>query len=78
MADKDRIGALWRKGDGKWFSGTIEGPLTLAEGEKLSIVVFSNDKTKETQPDFNILKARKREDAPAKKSSEFDDEIPGF
>ena len=75
MADKDRIGALWKKGDGKWFSGTIEGPLNLAEGEKLSIVVFSNDKTKETQPDFNILKARKREDA---KKSDFSEDIPNF
>jgi predicted DNA-binding antitoxin AbrB/MazE fold protein len=71
-----RLGALWIKGSGdkKFFSGTIEGPLELKEGEKLSIVVFHNKKTKDTQPDWNILKAIKKDSA--KQADGFSDDIP--
>ena len=80
MADNDKVGALWCKsgpqGD-RFYTGTIEGPLNLAEGEKLRIVCFSNKKTKDTQPDYNILKSKPKQEgqAPAKKG-DFDSAIP--
>ena len=81
MADNDKIGALWEKSDqardNTYFTGTIEGPLNLAEGEKLRIVCFSNKKTKDTQPDYNILKSKPREVGQDRKS-DFSDDIPNF
>lgn len=81
MANEGKIGALWRKSDPQrdndYFTGTIEGPITLAEGEKLRIVCFSNKKTKDTQPDYNILKSKPREGGKApEKSGDFNETIP--
>lgn len=48
------IGALWKKEskDGKiYFSGNIE----IAEGNKIRVVVFANDRKKnEREPDYRI------------------------
>ena len=56
MAEKS-IGALWSKEgkNGTYMTGTIE----LEEGQKVSIVIFSNDKGGvETRPDYRIFKQR--------------------
>lgn len=57
----DRIGALWKKVSkntgNEYFTGEIE-----INGEKHGIVMFYNKKTKETQPDFNIIKQKPREE----------------
>lgn len=79
MADNDRIGAIWKGKDGKdYFTGSIEGPLNLGEGEKLKIVVFKNQrKEKDTQPDYNILKSKPREGGQGTaKQGDFDSDIP--
>lgn len=79
MADNDRIGAIWKCKDGKdYFTGSIEGPLNLGEGEKLKIVVFKNQrKEKDTQPDYNILKSKPRDGGKApEKSGDFNETIP--
>jgi hypothetical protein len=68
----DKIGALWEKvkNDKKYFTGSIE-----IDGKKIPIVVFSNNKTKDTQPDWNILKSKPRE---SMQSADFNDSIPEF
>lgn len=71
--DPDEIGALWtksgRKGD--YFTGSIE-----MNGEKHAIVIFPNgNKRSDKSPDFRILKAKRREDAPA---SPIADAMPDF
>jgi len=49
------IGALWQKKskDGiEYFSGNLDlGPLF----QKINIVIFRNEKNKDTQPDYRIL-----------------------
>lgn len=55
--EKNNIGALWVKEGtkGKFYKGNI----ILDNGEKINIVVFKNTyKSKETQPDYQILKAK--------------------
>jgi hypothetical protein len=81
MENNDKLGALWEKSDpardSTYFTGTLEGPLSIAEGEKLRIVCFSNKKTKDTQPDYNILKSKPREGGKApEKSGDFNETIP--
>lgn len=52
----DNIGALWLKNgkNGQFLTGKIK-----INDEDLKIVIFKNTyKTKETQPDYSILKAR--------------------
>jgi predicted DNA-binding antitoxin AbrB/MazE fold protein len=73
---ENRLGALWIKssGDKKYMSGTLEGPLELKEGEKLSVVVFHNKKTKDTQPDYQILQSIKKDSS--KQADGFSDDIP--
>lgn len=59
MAEENKIGALWAKksAKGDYFTGQIE-----LNGEKIPVVVFFNsNKTKETQPDWSILRAQPRE-----------------
>lgn len=55
--ENNNIGALWIKEGtkGEFYKGNI----TLDNGEKINIVVFKNNyKNKETQPDYQILKAK--------------------
>lgn len=62
----DELGALWEKSSarGPYMTGTING---------VAVVLFKNDrKTSEKQPDWRVLKAKRRDAAPAQ-----DDEI-GF
>lgn len=59
MAKEDRIGALWsKKGPkGDYMTGQLE-----LNGEKIPVVVFFNaNKTKDTQPDWSILRSRPKE-----------------
>lgn len=63
----EKVGALWTKtsGRGEFFTGNIElKPEQIAElqanGGKLQIVVFSNDKKTGKQPDWRILKSKPR------------------
>lgn len=61
------IGALWLKEkDGKkYFSGSLQD----LHGE-IRIVVFKNDnKTKDTQPDYQILLSEERKDRPQEAQS---------
>ena len=47
------IGALWKKEGTR--GGYLSGEIELAEGQKLHINVYKNDrKTKDNQPDFSI------------------------
>jgi uncharacterized protein (DUF736 family) len=58
----DRLGALWSKhsAKGEYFTGNIE-----INGEKIGVVVFSNDKKgNDKAPDWRILRAKKREEKP--------------
>lgn len=55
--ENNNIGALWIKEGtkGEFYKGNI----VLDNGEKINIVVFKNNyKNKETQPDYQILKAK--------------------
>lgn len=57
---ENNIGALWIKESEKveFFKGHI----TLDNGEKIKIVIFKNNyKNKDTQPDYQILKAKSQE-----------------
>jgi hypothetical protein len=68
--DPNEIGFLYAKTNdrGTWFSGKINGE---------SVVVFANRKTKDTQPDYRVLKAQKKEDRPAPASAPpADPDIP--
>jgi uncharacterized protein (DUF736 family) len=52
----DELGALWEKSSarGDYMTGTINGQ---------AVVVFRNDrKTSDKQPDWRVLKAKKREE----------------
>ena len=56
---ENNIGALWKKENekGEFFTGHIK----LDNDEKIKIVVFKNNyKNKDTQPDYQILKAREQ------------------
>ena len=64
----EKVGALWSKSSdrGQFFTGNIElKPEQIAElqanGGKLQIVVFSNDKKTGNQPDWRILKSKPKE-----------------
>ncbi len=52
----DEIGALWAKSGnkGEYLTGTING---------IGVVCFKNDRKTGNQPDWRILKAKKREGA---------------
>ena len=52
----DELGALWTKvgAKGEYMSGTING---------IAVVCFKNDRKTGNQPDWRILKAKKREGA---------------
>lgn len=74
----EKVGALWTKTSarGEFFTGNIElKPEQIAElqanGGKLAVVVFSNDKKPvgSKQPDWRILRAKPKADAPAPTSS---------
>jgi len=62
----NKLGALWRAKDK--VSGTIKtdrlgrpyytGVMDI-NGQKVSIIMFENKKTKDSQPDFNIIVAKK-------------------
>lgn len=67
----DKIGALWKKKDKDYLSGTIE-----YEGAKIPILVFKNNrKEKDNQPDYNIcLKTGQQESKP--RGEQQDDDIP--
>ena len=52
----ERLGALWskRSAKGEYFTGNLE-----INGEKIGVVVFSNDKRgNEKAPDWRILRAK--------------------
>lgn len=54
----DRLGALWQKrsAKGEYMTGNIE-----INGEKIGVVVFSNDKRgNDKAPDWRILRAKPR------------------
>ena len=56
---ENNIGALWKKENekGEFFTGYIK----LDNDEKIKIVVFKNNyKNKDTQPDYQILKAKEQ------------------
>lgn len=67
----EKVGALWAKSSarGEFFTGTIElTPAQVAElqanGGKLPVVVFRNEKKTGNQPDWRMLKSKPREAAP--------------
>ena len=71
MSEKDqKVGALWAKSSsrGEFMTGNIElTPEQIAElqanGGKMSVVVFPNERKTGKQPDWAMLKARPRTDA---------------
>lgn len=75
MADSNNIGALWlktSKSGMKYFSGVIEW-----KGEKFYISIFKNNKkTKDNQPDYNIL--WNREDYKSDNQNSFENEEVPF
>ena len=55
MADRQELGALWRKTSQRTGNQFYSGDLTLPGGEKIKVIAFDNDrKTKENQPDIRI------------------------
>jgi len=67
----EKVGALWSKSSsrGEFFTGNIElKPEQIAElqanGGKLAVVVFRNDKKTGNQPDWRILKSKPKDAAP--------------
>ena len=73
-----KIGALWLKDGkkGKFMSGQIE-----LDGKKISVLVFKNNKTKPTHPDYQIVLAEDRGQRPQQYQSgpepfEDDSEVP--
>ena len=71
-----RLGALWSKTNakGQFFTGNLE-----INGEKIGVVVFSNDKRgNEKAPDWRILRAKPRESKPAHDEAPpmTDDDMP--
>lgn len=63
----DKVGALWIKSSarGEFMTGNIElKPEQIAElqanGGKLAVVVFRNDRKTGKQPDWQMLKAKPR------------------
>ena len=71
MSEKDqKVGALWTKtsGRGEFMTGNIEmTPEQIAElqanGGKMSVVVFRNERKTGKQPDWAMFKARPRAEA---------------
>lgn len=66
----EKVGALWAKSSarGEFFTGTIElTPEQIADvqanGGKLPVVVFRNDKKTGNQPDWRMLRSKPREAA---------------
>lgn len=57
--DENELGVLWEKQTAtgnKWFSGILE-----IDGQKINIVVFSNNGKSEKAPTHRILKSKPRE-----------------
>lgn len=74
---KESIGALWKKTSKKgveFFSGSVE-----INNQKLDVVVFTNNKTKETHPDYKIYLSEKQntgKSVPVDDNPFNDDQIP--
>lgn len=77
----DELGALWlkesKKGT-KYMSGKIE-----VGGEAISIVIFKNNKKKETHPDYRILRSDSKSEQSSQQSTQeqavrdtFEDDVP--
>lgn len=76
MAREGNLGALWKKenknGD-EFFSGVLENE----DGTKTKIVVFKNGyKSKDTQPDYMILRSKEKQDDFSFDEPPYDDDLP--